>query len=100
MQRVAVVRRVTESAIETYKFFAEQGDINLQYRLGRCYEFGNGVTQNDDKAFEWYKKSAEQGESRAEYRLGRCYENGQGVAKDVDKAFEWYKKKSAEVCED
>ena len=60
--------------------------------LGRLYQMGLGVAQDDKKASQWYKKAAEQDLPIAQYVVGVLYENGQGVAQDNKKAFEWYSK--------
>ena len=54
-----------EKAIEWYVRAAKQGDVRVQYSLGRMYIGGKGVEQNYVKAAEWYCKAAEQGYKRA-----------------------------------
>uniref|UniRef100_UPI00402559CD protein kinase domain-containing protein n=1 Tax=Alloprevotella sp. TaxID=1872471 RepID=UPI00402559CD len=75
-----------------YNIIAEQGISEAQWRLGECYELGQGVAQDYGKAVEWYRKAAEQGDSNGQWRLGVCYEFGQGVDKDYGEAVEWYRK--------
>ena len=41
--------------------------------LGECYQYGNGVGEDDKKRFEYYSLSAEQGNSLAMHCLGYCY---------------------------
>ena len=48
--------------------------------MGRCYDKGNGVKEDDKQAVAWYAKSAAQGFAKAQYQLGKCYKNGEGVA--------------------
>ncbi len=79
-------------AFVLYKKIAELGNSDGQWRLGYCYELGQGVAKDYGKAVEWYRKSAEQGSSVGQRRLGACYEFGQGVDKDYGKAAEWYRK--------
>ena len=72
---------------------AESGDANAQYKLGDCYYYGNGISQNYIEAVEWYSKAANQGNIYAQYNLGTCYEYDHGVTtQDYEKAFEWYTK--------
>lgn len=71
---------------------AEKGHKKAQYRLGRCYDKGNGVVENNQKAFQWYLKSAAQGYAKAQYQVGRCYKKGKGVDKDKVKAFQYFSK--------
>jgi TPR repeat protein len=71
---------------------AEQGNANAQCRLGNCYYWGEGVTQDYYKAAEWYRKAAEQGHVSAQNNLGFCYKNGNGVTKDEYEAALWFRK--------
>ena len=79
-------------AFPKLKAAADKGHKKAQYRVGRCYDKGRGVTENDQKAFEWYQKSAAQGFAKAQYQLGKCYKNGEGVEKDRKRAFELFMK--------
>lgn len=93
-------------ALEWLLKAAEQGDkeaqhelISCYYKLGSCYEEGNGVEKDLDKAVEWYTKAAEQGNVNAQYNLGHCYYEGKGVNRDLYKAIEWYKKAEKQGAE-
>ena len=77
-----------EKAEGVFSSFAESGDADAQYWLGRCLR----DRKDYDGAIVWYKKSAEQGHAEAQGSLGVCYEMGRGVEKNNEKAFEWYKK--------
>jgi TPR repeat protein len=48
---------------------AEQGDAEMQWRLGGFYEFGFGVEQDKAEAEKWFQKAAEQGNFAAQQRL-------------------------------
>jgi len=80
------------AAVAKLKPAAEKGHKKAQYRLGRCYDKGRGVEENDKLAFQWYSKSAAQGYAKAQYEVGKCYKNGEGVEKDKKKAFEYFTK--------
>lgn len=80
------------SAFPMLKSAAEKGHKKAQYRLGRCYEKGNGTEENDQLAAQWYEKAAKQGYAKAQYQLGKCYKDGEGVPKDKKKAFELFMK--------
>ncbi len=80
------------AAFPKLKAAAEKGHRKAQYRLGRCYDKGNGVEENNKLAFGWYQKSAAQDYAKAQYQLGKCYKNGEGVEKDRKKAVEWFAK--------
>lgn len=69
---------------------AEKGHKKAQYRMGRCYEKGNGVAKDEKQAFKWYSKSAEQGYAKAQYQVGKCYKEGEGTVKDRKKAIHYF----------
>ena len=71
---------------------AEKGHKKAQYRVGRCYDKGHAVEEDDKQAFEWYLKSANQGFPKAQYQVGKSYKNGEGVKKDRKVAVEWFMK--------
>ena len=75
-----------------YEKSALVGNVEAQYNLGRCYEFGYDGKIDISQAIEWYKKAANQNNMYAQYRLGVCYEEGSGVEEDIFEAVEWYKK--------
>ena len=80
------------AAVPKLKAAAEKGHKKAQYRLGRCYDKGHGVTANDAQAFAWYSKSAAQEYAKAQYAVGKCYKDGRGVEKDRKKAVAWFSK--------
>jgi hypothetical protein len=84
-------KKYTE-AFPKLKTAAEKGHKKAQYRLGRCYDKGNGVTENDTTAFSWYMKSAAQGYAKAQFQVGKSYKNGEGVEKNRKTAVEWFSK--------
>lgn len=77
-----------------YRRGAEAGDPQGMYKLGVCYNFGEGgLTEDDAKAVELYQKAAEGGTATAMFNLGFFYEYGKGgLTKDMVKAAEWYRK--------
>lgn len=59
----------------------------LNYRIGKMYEYGLGVTQDYNSAIEHYKLS----ENKYAYNaLGNIYKYGSGVETDYAKAFDYY----------
>jgi len=78
---------------------AEAGIADEQHNLGKCYEYGNGVTSDYKEAVKWYTKSAEQGNANARCDLGFCYDKGKGDTQDYKEALKWYMK-SAEQGDD
>ena len=79
-------------AIESYRKSAELGNAKAQFKLGRCFDRGEGVEQNYAEAVKWYKKSAEQGDADAQNSLGNCYEHGDGIEQNYKEAIKWYLK--------
>lgn len=71
---------------------AESGDAQAQFELGRAYEDGKSVAQDDEQAVQWFRKSAEQGNAQAQNSLGVMYALGRGVQRDKEEAVRWYKK--------
>ncbi|HUP91672.1 MAG TPA: caspase family protein [Solimonas sp.] len=82
---------VTSAATELEKQ-ALQGGPSAQADLGRRYEYGDGLPQNDVQAAYWYRKSAEQGYVLAQIKLGSLYRNGHGVERDDAQALAWFHK--------
>lgn len=79
-------------AFPMLKTAAEKGHKKAQYRLGRCYDKGHGVTENNQLAFQWYSKAAAQGHAKSQYQVGKCYLKGKGVNADKQQAKAWLSK--------
>ena len=80
------------AALAKLKPAAEKGHKKAQYRVGRCYDKGHGVEENNQEAVRWYKKSADQGYYKAEYQMARACLKGKGGMKvDEKKARSWAK---------
>jgi len=71
---------------------ADAGDASAQLALGRAYQDGNGVPQNDEQAAKWYRQAATQGNAQAQNNLGTMYRSGSGVEKNKEEAVNWYRK--------
>jgi len=78
-----------EEALPILTEAAELGNVESQYNLGVCYQFGYGTEKNDSIATSWYLKSAEQGWTDGEYKMSYAYIRGTGIEKDEKKAFEF-----------
>ncbi len=89
--RMALLRGDFATALSEFRLLAEQGDAEAQYELGRMYERGRGVPEDDNEAVSWYRLAAEQGNALAQISLGIMYENGDGMPKDVTEAVRWYR---------
>lgn len=82
----------TANRLEDLANQAEAGDAEAEFQLGRAYEEGNGIPQDDQLAFKWYKKSADQGNVKAENSLGIMYSIGRGVSQNKQDAAQWFLK--------
>ena len=80
-----------KEAVPKLQAAADKGHKKAQYRLGRCYDKGYGVKENDQKAFELYQKSAKQDYAKAMFQLGKCYMKGKGVTANQEEARKWIK---------
>lgn len=88
-------------AIKWYQKAAEQGSADAQYKLGVCYEKGEGVEKDAVEAAKWYQEAAEQGNKYAQYNLAALYEKGQDALEmDKEKALKWYRKAAEQGDED
>lgn len=76
--------------IELYKKAAKYGIAEAQYLLGKCYNEGEGVIQNNTEAFKWYKLASAQGNADAQNELGISFETGRGIVKSYIDAVKWY----------
>ena len=71
---------------------AEKGNPEAQFKLGRAYEQGKVLPQDDTLAAKWYRKAAEQGNREAQTNLGFLYREGRGVGKNKQESVKWYRK--------
>jgi uncharacterized protein len=83
---------LSSSEISQLQEKATAGDIAAQTALGKAYQDGKGVPQNDALALQWYRKAADQGAAAAENNLGIMYWMGEGVSRDKEEAVRWYRK--------
>lgn len=74
---------------------AERGDAVSQWALGRMYESGEDVEQDEKEAAKWYRLAADQGHQWAQQNLGLMYLSGRGVARDLVCAHMWFNLASA-----
>jgi len=71
--------------------FAQKGDAESQYDLGKRYAEGIGTEVDLAKAVYWYEKATGQGHVKAEFKLGlACYE-GNGMKRNLPRAVELFK---------
>ena len=73
-------------ALKIIKPLAIQGGATAQFYLGKMFDNGAGITEDNKKAVEWYRKAANQGYTKAQNNLGNMYDNGEGVAENAEEA--------------
>jgi hypothetical protein len=78
-------------ALELFRPFAENGDVNAQMRLARIYTRNRGVAINETESCNWWEASAERGEAVAMSNIGLCFETGKGRTQEYAKAVHWYR---------
>jgi len=89
---VSATAQVSPTTFQELLKRAEGGDAQAQFDLGRAYEDGKGVPQDDNRAAEWFRKSAEQDDAQAQNSLGVMYAQGRGVQGNRGEAIRWYRK--------
>jgi len=72
--------------------FADEGDAQAQYLIGRMYDRGEGTTQDFEKAGRWYGKAHDQGHQKAWRPLSEIYKSGVGVPTDPAEALAWHRR--------
>jgi TPR repeat protein len=77
-----------KNALKSLQERAAAGDAEAQCGLGKQYEFGLGVPQDNQQAALWLQKSAEQGNIHAQVELGVVFDKMQ----DYAEALTWYRK--------
>lgn len=85
-------RKEYADAVRLFRKAAEQGYAPAQWKLGLCYDLGEGVAKNKEEAIRWYRKAADQGYANAQYNLGVCYQYGVGVQNNIAEARKWFQK--------
>ena len=75
--------------------YADSGLSVAQSALGRCFEHGWGVTQDNAEALRLFLKAADQGLPAAIYNAGVFFDEGLGTEKDLAKAADCYRRAAA-----
>lgn len=78
------------AAYRIWKPEAENGNADLQFKLGVMNEWGMGGAPDYREAVKWYRRAAEQGHAEAQFTLGFMYGSGQGVPQNDVQAYAWY----------
>ena len=77
-------------ALSLWMPLAKQGDMHAQSNLGFMYEYGRGVTRNEQQAAYWYRQSADSGLATAQFNLALMYADGRGIRQDQLRAAYWF----------
>lgn len=80
----------TATAVQIWKKWAQQGDVDAAYNLGLVYQHADGVPYDPREAARWYRQAAEAGDKSAQFRLGQMYLRGEGVPRNKKIAHEWF----------
>lgn len=76
-----------KTAVELWKPYAVDGNVNAQYSIATIYYEGKGgIEQNYRKAMYWYKQAAESDYAKADAQIALMYCKGEGVLKSYKKA--------------
>jgi TPR repeat protein len=75
-----------QEAVKIYTNQSKDGNAYAQFRLGYCYNYGEGVSKNIPTAMKYYFMSAENGFNLAQAHLGCLYYNGIDIPRDLRKA--------------
>lgn len=83
----AGVSQDVSSAIPWLKKATEQNDDKGAFYLGVCYEYGAGVTKDEEKAQQYYYIAANAGNAQGQYEVAMAYLLGKnGVQVNVNEA--------------
>ena len=69
---------------------AEAGDAEAQFRVGRLYDIGEGVSVGGAQAVRWYEKAHKQGNLKATYNLARMLDVGERIPRNYGRASTLY----------
>ena len=72
---------------------AENGEVQMQYRVARCYHTGEGTNKDVKAALYWYEKAALNGHLQSQRMMGWAHSTygDLSIQKSVQEAFRWYK---------
>ena len=69
----AAAQKGYETAFKELTPFAQQGNAEAQFYLGKMYVLGQGVPKNREEAIKLFRSSADQGNADAQFFLGTIY---------------------------
>jgi TPR repeat protein len=84
------VRNDLPKRFETLYQYAERGDADAQFTIGRVYVQSEHLPNALEQARYWLTRSAEQQHAQAMLQLGRLFQAAQAAFQDNAEAFKWY----------
>ncbi|KAI8885484.1 HCP-like protein [Backusella circina FSU 941] len=81
----------SQRAINMFIYKAKEGDIDLQFKLGKLYRSEKSKLYNPQKAKEWYEEAAINGHVLAQVEIGKMYAEGIGTTLNSIKAIKYFK---------
>ena len=79
-----------EIAMSWLERASTEGFPNSQYTLGKMYQYGLSVQQNDEEAARLFMEAADQGYANAQYNLAKLYRDGRGVPRNEDLSIHYF----------
>lgn len=73
-------------AVACIEKLASAGDATAQFHIGKFYDSGRGVVEDNEVAARWYALAASKGELRAAHNLAILKLEGLGIPQDIDGA--------------
>jgi hypothetical protein len=71
---------------------ANAGDKKAMLDLGKRYQSGQGVAQDEHQALDWYQKASDAGNADATEKLAELYARGLGVKQNASQAWTLFRK--------
>jgi len=81
-----------QQATQWYRRAAEAGNAEAAYAMGKRYEEGYTVEQDDRKAFEWYMRAAEARFGPAMGKVGKFHFYGKAIPQSYVEASFWFER--------
>jgi|GEM_PF-675771 len=90
MREEEIAAEVYDLAVQWLSLAAETGFPNSQYTLGKMFQYGLSVEQNDEEAARLFTQAADQGFASAQYNMGKLYRDGRGVPRDTAQSIRYF----------
>lgn len=78
--------------VPSYSILSKDNEImnlNIQYKVGKAYYFGERIPLDLKESFTWLVKAAESGQVNSQYWLAKMYNKGYGVNKNEKLYRQW-----------